>query len=205
MSKAELTKQRIIEKAAILFNKHGYAGSSINDLMKLTGLQKGGIYNHFKSKDEIAVAAFDHTLGSILAAAIAKVSTQTTSIDRLHAFVDSFRGFTTQPIGEGGCPILNTAVESDDTHPLLRRHAQEAVNSIMALIASIVELGIRQGEIIDTANHEQVSTIVLASIEGAIMMSKLYGSDIYLDRSIEHLHGYINSLSLLPIDSGSHI
>jgi TetR/AcrR family transcriptional regulator, transcriptional repressor for nem operon len=205
VSKAELTKQRIIEKAAIIFNKHGYAGASISDIMRLTGLQKGGIYNHFKSKDEIAVAAFDHTLGAILAAVIAKVGTQTTAIDRLHAFVDSFRGFTAQPIGEGGCPILNTAVESDDTHPLLRLHAQEAVNSILALISSIVELGIRQNEIVDTTSHEQVSTVILASIEGAIMMSKLYGTDIYLDRSIDHLHQYINSLSLFPIDSGSHV
>jgi TetR/AcrR family transcriptional regulator, transcriptional repressor for nem operon len=180
VSKAQLTKQRIIEKAAIIFNKNGYAGSSISDIMRLTGLQKGGIYNHFKSKE-------------------------TTAIDRLHAFVDSFRGFTSQPIGEGGCPILNTAVESDDTHPLLRLHAQEAVNSILALISSIVELGIRQHEIVNTTSHEQVSTIILASIEGAIMMSKLYGTDIYLDRSIDHLHQYINSLSLFPIDSESHI
>ena len=205
MSKAERTKQRIIEKSAIIFNKHGYAGSSIADIMRLTGLQKGGIYNHFKSKDEIAVAAFDHTLSAILEAVIAKVGTQTTAIDRLHAFVDSFRGFTSQPIGEGGCPILNTAVESDDTHPLLRLHAQEAVNSILALISSIVELGIRQDQIVNTTSHDCVSTIILASIEGAIMMSKLYGTDIYLDRSIDHLHQYINSLSLLPLDNGSYI
>ncbi len=98
MSKAERTKQRIIEKAAILFNKHGYAGSSINDIMKLTGLQKGGIYNHFKSKDEIAVAAFEYTLSTIVAAVIAKVGTQTTAIDRLHAFVDSFRGLPLRPL-----------------------------------------------------------------------------------------------------------
>jgi hypothetical protein len=97
----------------------------------------------------------------------------------------------------GGCPILNTAVESDDTHPLLRIHVQEAVNSIRALIASIVELGIRQGELADITDREQVATIVLATIEGAIMMSKLYGNDIYLDRAIEHLHQYIDSLCIL--------
>jgi TetR/AcrR family transcriptional regulator, transcriptional repressor for nem operon len=198
VSKAEHTKQRIVEKAAIIFNQNGYAGSSINALIKLTGLPKSRIYSHFKNKDEIAIAAFDHTLGLILAAVMAKVAVENTAIDRLHAFVDSFRGFTTQPIGEGGCPILNTAVESDDTHPILRLHAQAAVNQICALIASIVELGIRQGEILNTTNHEQVSTILLVAIEGAIMMSKLYGSDIYLDRAINHLHQYIDDLSQFP-------
>ncbi len=196
MSKAEHTKQRIIEKAAIIFNQSGYAGSSINDIMKLTGLQKGGIYHHFKSKDEIAVAAFDHTLSLILAAVMEKVGAENTAIDRLHAFVDSFRGFTVQPIGMGGCPILNTAVESDDTHPGLRLHAQTAVNDICALISSIVELGIRQHEIFAKTDHEQVSTIIFVTIEGAIMMSKLYGSDLYLDRAIDHLHQYIDNFAI---------
>jgi TetR/AcrR family transcriptional regulator, transcriptional repressor for nem operon len=196
VSKADRTKQRIIEKAAVVFNQNGYAGSSISAIMKLTGLGKSGIYHHFKSKDEIAVAAFDYSLGLILEAAMAQVSIQTTALDRLHAFANSFRGFTTQSIVIGGCPILNTAIESDDTHPLLRAHAQAAVNSIRALIASIIELGIRQGEIVETIDREQVSTILFVTIEGAIMMSKLYGDDIYLDRAIEHLHQYINSLAI---------
>lgn len=195
MLKTEQTKQIIIEKAAITFNQHGYAGSSISEIMKLTGLQKGGFYHHFKSKEEIAVAAFDHTLGLILEAVMAKVGTANTAIDRLNAFVDSFQGFTTQPIAMGGCPILNTAVESDDTNPRLRLHVQGAVDRIRATIDSIIELGIRQHEIVDTTDREQVSTIILATIEGAIMMSKLYGTDLYLDRAIEHLHQYINSLA----------
>jgi TetR/AcrR family transcriptional regulator, transcriptional repressor for nem operon len=195
VSKAELTKRRIVEKAAIVFNQKGYAGTSINDIMEAAGLQKGGIYHHFKSKDDIAVAAFDYTLGLIVDAAIAKVGTENTAIDRLHAFVDTFRGFTAQPIGTGGCPVLNTAVESDDTHPRLRLHVQGSVNSILALISSIVELGIRQGEIAKNTEHDRVATVIFVTIEGAIMMSKLYGTDIYLDRSIDHLHQYINDLA----------
>lgn len=198
MFKADLTKQRIIEKAAIIFNQNGYAGASIADIMQLTGLGKSRIYSHFKNKDEIAVAAFDYSLGLILEAAMAQVSIQNTATLRLHAFADSFRGFTSQPIGTGGCPILNTAIESDDTHPMLRLHVQSAVNNLRALISSIVELGIRQGEITVTTDHEQVSTILFVTIEGAIMMSKLYGNDVYLDRAVDHLHQYINSLCSSP-------
>ena len=195
MSKAEQTKQKIVETAAIIFNQNGYAGTSIADIMKMTGLQRGGIYHHFKTKDDIAIAAFDYTLNLIVAAAIANVGKQDTAIDRLHAFIDSFRGFTTQQLVAGGCPILNTAVESDDTHPALRLHVQQAVNEIRALIGSIVELGIRQGEIIVNTDIEQVSTILFVTIEGAIMMSKLYSNDIHLDRAIAHLHQYINALA----------
>jgi TetR/AcrR family transcriptional regulator, transcriptional repressor for nem operon len=193
---AQQTKQQIIETAAILFNQNGYVGTSIAEIMRLTGVGKGGIYSHFRNKDEIAIAAFDYTLNSIIQAVMHNVEQQNTAIDRLIAFVDTFRGFTTQPIGVGGCPILNTAVESDDTHPELRLHVQQAVNQILALIGSIIELGIRQGEIVANTDIEQVSTVIFATIEGAIMISKLYGNDLYLDRSIAHLHQYIRDLQV---------
>ena len=196
MSNAEHTKQKIIETAAIIFNQNGYVGTSIADIVKSTGVHKGGIYKHFKSKDEIAVAAFDYSLGLIVAAAIDRVGREETAIDRLLAFVNTFKGFTTEPICVGGCPVLNLAVESDDTHPGLRLHVQNAVNGVRALIGSIVELGIRQGEIVANTDIEQVSTIIFVTIEGAIMMSKLYGNDVYLDRAILHLHQYIDDLQI---------
>ena len=196
MSNAEHTKQKIIETAAIIFNQNGYVGTSIADIAKSTGIHKGGIYKHFKSKDEIAVAAFDYSLGLIVAAAIDRVGQEETAIDRLLAFVNTFKGFTTEPICVGGCPVLNLAVESDDTHPGLRLHVQNAVNGVRALIGSIVELGIRQGEIVVSTDIEQVSTIIFVTIEGAIMMSKLYGNDVYLDRAILHLHRYIHDLQI---------
>ena len=196
MSNAEHTKQKIIETAAIIFNQNGYVGTSIADIVKSTGVHKGGIYKHFKSKDEIAVAAFDYSLGLIVAAAIDRVGQEETAIDRLLAFVNTFKGFTSEPICVGGCPVLNLAVESDDTHPGLRLHVQNAVNGVRALIGSIVELGIRQGEIVVNTDIEQVSTIIFVTIEGAIMMSKLYGNDVYLDRAILHLHQYIDDLQI---------
>ena len=196
VSNAEHTKQKIIETAAIIFNQNGYVGTSIADIVKSTGVHKSGIYKHFKSKDEIAVAAFDYSLGLIVAAAIDRVGQEETAIDRLLAFVNTFKGFTTEPICVGGCPVLNLAVESDDTHPGLRLHVQNAVNGVRALIGSIVELGIRQGEIVANTDIEQVSKIIFVTIEGAIMMSKLYGNDVYLDRAILHLHQYIQDLQI---------
>ncbi len=59
MSKGEATRQRIIALAAPLFNQHGYNGCSLNDIMEATGLEKGGIYRHFESKEELAAEAFD--------------------------------------------------------------------------------------------------------------------------------------------------
>jgi AcrR family transcriptional regulator len=61
MSKGERTLRKILEKVAPIFNKHGYEGSSLTDVMAATGLRKGGIYRHFASKEELSAEAFDYT------------------------------------------------------------------------------------------------------------------------------------------------
>jgi TetR/AcrR family transcriptional regulator, transcriptional repressor for nem operon len=201
VSKATHTRQRIIEKAAIVFNQYGYAGSSISDIMQLTGLQRGRIYNHFKNKDEIALAAFDYTVELLHQAVMAEMLTKNHAIERLHALIEGFKRFSKHPNIVGGCPILNTATESDDTHPALRQRTQEAVNQIRALIGSIVELGIRQKEIIADADGEEVSLVIISTIEGAMMLTKLYGNDLYLNRAAKHLHHYIDTHGYLMTSS----
>ena len=201
VSKATHTRQRIIEKAAIVFNQYGYAGSSINDIMQLTGLQRGGIYNHFKSKDEIALAAFDYTIDLLHKTVMTEMLPKDRAIERLHALIDGFKCFSQHPSIIGGCPILNTAAESDDTHPALRQRTQAAVNQIRALIGSIVELGIRQKEISADADGEEVSLVIISTIEGGMMLSKLYGNYGYLDRAAKHLHDYIDTHDYLMTSS----
>ena len=60
MTKGERTRLEIVRNAAPLFNTKGYEGTSLSDLMAATGLQKGGIYRHFASKEELAGEAFDY-------------------------------------------------------------------------------------------------------------------------------------------------
>jgi TetR/AcrR family transcriptional repressor of nem operon len=65
MSKAERTKQFIVEKTAPIFNTKGYAGTSLNDMINATGLTKGSIYGNFVNKDDVALAAFDYNLKKV--------------------------------------------------------------------------------------------------------------------------------------------
>jgi len=60
LRKGEYTRQETIRKAAPIFNRRGYSGAALSDLMRATGLKKGGIYRHFESKQELAGDAFDH-------------------------------------------------------------------------------------------------------------------------------------------------
>jgi TetR/AcrR family transcriptional regulator, transcriptional repressor for nem operon len=195
MSKAEKTRDNIIKQAAELFNQKGYAGSSISDIMKATGLQKGGIYNHFSSKDDLALQAFDYAYGLASKRVWEVVRKKTNAIERLQALVSVYLEYLDNPPVAGGCPILNTAIESDDTHPALRDRVRDAVNNWRSLICRIIQKGMIKGEIKASIEPDVIATIVISTVEGAIMMSKLYEDPIHLERAIAYLQDYIkNSL-----------
>ncbi len=193
MSKAQQTKARIIHQAAELFNLKGYAGSSIADIMQATGLKKGGIYNHFQSKDELALEAFDYTSNLLSQRIWSVVKTKRNAIKRLQALVSSYLIYINDPPIVGGCPILNTAIETDDTDSPLRDRALQAMNSSRSLIVRILQKGIKKGEVRSTVEPDTVATIIFSTLEGAIMMSKLERNPIHLERAVAHLQSYIQS------------
>src|SRR6201996_6816665 len=112
MRKGERTKQEIVRNAAPLFNTKGYEGTSLSDLMEATGLRKGGIYRHFASKEELAAEAFDYAWQKARQARLLQLDEQSGEIDRRKQLIANF--IEVRPTVAGGCPILNTAVDSDD-------------------------------------------------------------------------------------------
>ena len=197
MSKAEATKAHIIAQAAQLFNQKGYAGSSIGDLMQATGLKKGGIYNHFKSKDEIAIQAFDYAASLVQQRVWAAVKQEKNAIFRLKALMLVHLDYINNPPLIGGCPIMNTAIESDDAYPILRDRAAVAMDAWRNLIIRIVQKGIKKQEIKPDVDAEIVASFLISAIEGAIMMSKLYQDAIHLERVIGSLNNYLETLAFV--------
>jgi AcrR family transcriptional regulator len=194
MSKAEDTKARIIQQAADLFNQKGYAGSSMSDIMQATGLKKGGIYNHFASKDELAIAAFDFAVSQVSQRYARATKGKRGAIARLKAIIQVFVTAPDEVSLKGGCPLLNTAVESDDTHPVLRERTQQAMYRWRNLIHQVVNQGIETREIRASVNPDEVATVLIATLEGALMMTRLYGDRIHLQRAQTHLDQYVEDL-----------
>lgn len=194
LSKAEKTRLHILEQAAALFNQQGYAGTSMADIMAATGLKKGGLYNHFESKEDIALQAFDFAIAKLQRNFAKGLVGQLSAIDRLCVFVTVFERHAQDPPVPGGCPILNTAVESDDTHPALRLRAQQALEIWHRWVCKTVQRGIDQGELRASVDPDAVATLLISTLEGAIMMSRLYGSDRYMNQVMGYLSEYVEGL-----------
>jgi len=196
MGKGEETRERILAHSAQLFNRQGYAGASLADIMRETGLEKGGIYNHFSSKEQLALESFDYAYELVRQRVRQALAGKFNAIERLLAIVSVFQSEVDDPPVAGGCPILNTAIEADDANEVLRDRARIAMDDWRATIHRIVNRGIESGEVRPTTDADEVASLLIATLEGALMLSNLYKDPIHMERAAAHMIRFIESLSI---------
>lgn len=194
MSKAERTKQFIIERTSPIFNRKGFAGTSINDLVEATGLTKGSIYGNFENKDEVALAAFDYNFGAVISYIKDRMALHTSVVDQLLVYPEIYRNYLNLPILESGCPVLNTSTEADDTHPMLREKAANALRFWKGSIERHIARGLEIQEIKEGTNASDFATIVMSLIEGALMQAKVTGRSEELNTTMDYLEKMIHDL-----------
>jgi TetR/AcrR family transcriptional regulator, transcriptional repressor for nem operon len=196
MRKGDQTRQEIIRKAAPIFNQRGYNGAALSDLMRATGLEKGGIYRHFESKEALAAEAFDYAWQQTFDARIHDLDTIPNTVDRLKQLAANFverRGLI-----PGGCPLLNTAIDTDDGNVVLRERARKALRGWQKYVASLISAGIRAREIRSTIDAKKVATLMISSLEGAVMVYRLERNEEALHAVRAHLDRYLETEVRLP-------
>jgi TetR/AcrR family transcriptional regulator, transcriptional repressor for nem operon len=196
MRDAEVTIEKILQKSGILFNTQGYKATSISDITELTGLTKGAIYRHFENKHDLEKKALYHLSSTLDDKMRDVIKAQPTAGKKLRAMFSFFNSYITDPPIKGGCPLLNAAIEADDTNPELRNGALKILNNLHASILVILNNGIRHGQLKSNIDKDSYATIVIAALEGAIMMSKLRGNNDDLRRVIKHLDKLTQEIEL---------
>jgi AcrR family transcriptional regulator len=175
MKKGETTRQRIIEAAALLLNKKGISGTTISDMMGATKLAKGGIYRQFDSKEEIVLEAFSFLSGRLAKTINDTLNSKDEAKDKLFAVLDLYHDRLAL-IDNGGCPLLNFGVESDDTDPDLRDRVSQAIQAIQEKFAQTVSGGIASGEFKPGINAASFGIRLFNTLEGTILASRVFNS-----------------------------
>jgi TetR/AcrR family transcriptional regulator, transcriptional repressor for nem operon len=196
MRNPEVTKQTILKKSGILFNTQGYKATSISNITDATGLTKGAIYRHFSSKDALEIETLVHLSDIMNEMLRQRIKDQPTAGKKLRAVVKYFESYISNPPVAGGCPLLNAAVEADDAHPDLRKTANTILNGLRSSLISILEKGIFYKQLKKGIDKELYATLIIACLEGAIMMSKLRGNNEDIRRVIKHLEKQISDIEL---------
>ncbi|MCI0750473.1 MAG: TetR/AcrR family transcriptional regulator [Flammeovirgaceae bacterium] len=196
MRNPEFTKETILKKSGALFNTNGYKATSISEITDATGFTKGAIYRHFESKDELERETLAY-LSSILFQRLGEViKTEKTAGDKLRTIFKFFESYISNPPLKGGCPLLNAAIEADDAHPGLRKEALKTLAMLRESLIRILQKGIEYHQIKPDIDKNFYAALIIATLEGGIMMSKLEGNDNDIRNMIEHLRAQLSQIEI---------
>ena len=184
MGKAEETRQSIIEKAAVVFNRNGYQRTSMSMLTEALGLTKGAIYGHFPDKDALAVEAFRHLWRLVSERFRVKVVVHERPVEQLRAFARAFVELYEDTVKAGGCPILNTATDADDAHPRLHAEVRRALAEWERALLAMVQAGKQRGDLRPDADGKLFAVTFIALVEGGVLLAKTIGDRSYLERAV---------------------
>ncbi len=170
-TKAERTKQFILEKAAPIFNAKGIAGTNIDDVLAATKLTKGSIYSHFLNKEDLALQTTDYLLKRICSGIGQVMGREKTAKAKIHAYLD----FNKDPLNtyiQGGCPLFNAAVESDDNQAVVKEQVAGVLRSTRDTLTRIITNGIKDGELSKNLDASSFVFKMFSAIEGATVICR---------------------------------
>lgn len=186
LTKAEKTKQFILETAIPLYNTKGIAGVSIDDVLSATKLTKGCLYGHFQSKEDLSEQVIELALKKTTDKIRLAVAGGKTAKAKVFAFLDFYKD-PLQTYVPGGCPIFNTAIEADDNYPVLKEKVAAVMRTGQQDITFLLEEGIRNGEFSDKLDAPVMAFKLVAAVEGAVTMCRTMGT-------VKPMHALIKNL-----------
>ncbi len=193
--KGQQTKDHFIKTSAHLFNTKGYAGTSISDILNDAGYSKGALYRVFKDKDELAVEAFKYNLGIMKSLLLNEVHRSNNDIDRIFAVPRFYASINeTKSFLKGGCPVLNTSIEADDTHPRLKNLARKAFDEMASLIETAIAMAQDNKTVKKGINAKEISRFMVATIEGSIAMMQSMETDEVIKTNMKYLENTVKSM-----------
>jgi TetR/AcrR family transcriptional regulator, transcriptional repressor for nem operon len=195
LTKGERTRADIIQRSAALMNKQGFLAVPLSAVIEATGIQKGGLYRHFEHREALANEAFDCCVAVVRQHFVDAMQGKAAGCDQLLAMVEAHVDAGTDTPLPGGCPIMNTAVETDHTtdpaHESLRLRARAAMSGWHGLVQNVVRQGMASGDIRSGVDPTQVATVLIACLEGAVLLTQLHGDASPLTAARAHLRHYI--------------
>jgi len=178
-----------------LFSVHGYFNTSIDGIVKAAGLTKGGLYGHFRNKQEIWQAVYDECVRiwkGIVFKGLRDIPDPLARINRL--IENSLQNYLGGGVFEGGCFLLNSLVELAGQSPTMSTYVLEGFKSFAKLLRQWLAEADQKGMLKDGLNLDEIANFIVVSLNGAAPLYAASKDAAVWRQTMSQLHFYIESL-----------
>ena len=192
-TKGAATRDQILNAAARLIHVQGYQSTSLDDVLRESGVGKGNFYYYFKSKEDLGYAIIDRITQAFVERSLgpAFADTDADPVTQIHAFLD--RVLEAQRLRKcvGGCVMGNLASELSDVHEGFRQQLAGIFDLWRVHLAEAVSRGQARGRLRADVDASRVAQFLVAGLEGSILLSKVAKDITVMERCVEELKRHL--------------
>jgi TetR/AcrR family transcriptional repressor of nem operon len=186
------TKEQILQAACRLIHRHGFHNTSLDQILRESGVGKGNFYYHFKSKDELGYAVLDRLAlwtSEYIGREIFRGDGK--PVEEIFGLFDLIVAMQRETGCVGGCPLGNLALEMSDVHDGFRRRIGGIVDSYRGYIADALARAQARGELAQNVQLDRLAEFIFAGIEGAILVTKVHKDVTVLEGCLDELKKHL--------------
>ncbi len=187
------TKEQILRVACRLIHRNGFHHTSVDEILRESGVGKGNFYYHFKSKDDLGYAILDRlALWTSRQVGQEIFGKGRNPLQELFDLFDFLVEMQREAGCVGGCAVGNLALELSDVHDGFRQRIQEIVDSYRAYIADALARAQANGQLARNVHCERLAEFIFAGVEGAILLAKLRKNVRVLEECFDELKRHVH-------------
>lgn len=197
VAKGVQTKQKIINKSLQLFSVKGYYNTSINDILEATNLTKGGLYGHFKSKEDIWYAVYDQAVTiwkDIVFKDIRKIDDPLKRIEK--ALDNDLQNYLGADVFKGGCFFLNMLVELTGQSNTMGNCILKGIIGFSEVITLWLKEAHEKNMLKPGLNFNEVAKFIVVAINGCAALYPSTRDPEIWKLTLKQINYYINGLKI---------
>jgi TetR/AcrR family transcriptional regulator, transcriptional repressor for nem operon len=190
--KPSSAREKLLDATFALIRAKGYSATSVDDLCAAAGVTKGAFFHHFKSKDDLAVAAanqWSETTGALFAAA--PYHAHPDPLDRVLGYLDFRKSLLQGGVRDFTCLAGTMLQEAYDTHPGIRAACDASISGHAVRIEADIAEAMQLHGVKADWTAESLALHTQAVLQGAFILAKAKGGPEVAAQSIDHLRRYI--------------
>lgn len=191
--KGAATRDQILNAAARLMHVQGYQSTSLDDVLRESGVGKGNFYYYFKSKEDLGYAIIDRTTREFVERSLgpAFADIDGDPIAQIEGFLERVLDAQRQRNCVGGCVMGNLASELSDVHEGFRQRLAEIFDIWRMHLTDVLLRGQRRGYLRGDADPSRLAQFLVAGLEGAILLSKVTRDIAVMEKCVEELKQHL--------------